>query len=216
MAKRIVDLSHTIEDTMMVYPGLSRPILEWLAVCEQNGHYASKLTLPIHVGTHIDAPKHFIASGESVDQLPLQKLFGKALLINLSHQNLDKITEVHFQQSEERIKAGLIVVVDTGTHKKYGKRAFITEYPYLTPGAAAWLAERRIAALGVDTPAIDPLGSAESPAHKIVLGAGIPIVENLASLDRVDRQDFLFIGLPLKIAGAEGSPCRAIAVIEDE
>lgn len=216
MARRIVDLSYTIEETMMVYPGLSRPVLEWLAVHEQDGHYASKVTLSMHVGTHIDAPKHFIAGGQSVDGIPLARLVGEAVLINLSDQNPDKISVAHLHEFEERIKPGVIVILDTGTHKKYGNRAFITDYPYLTPEAAGWLADKRIAALGVDTMAIDPLGSADSPAHHIVLGAGIPIVENLASLDRLDRQDFLFIGLPLKIGGAEAAPCRAIAVIEDE
>ncbi|MBW2059670.1 MAG: cyclase family protein [Deltaproteobacteria bacterium] len=215
MARRIIDLSYTIEQTMMVYPGLSRPVLEWLAVHEQDGHYASKVTLPIHVGTHIDAPKHFIAGGQSVDGIPLARLVGEAVLVDLSDRDLNRITEANLQEFEDRIKPGLILILDSGTHKKYGTKGFITDYPYVTPEAAGWLVERGIASLGVDMMAIDPLGSVDSPAHHIVLGAGIPIVENLAYLDRLDRQDFLFIGLPLKIGGAEGAPCRAIAVIEE-
>ncbi len=214
--RRIVDLSYALDGTMMVYPGLSRPILEWLATYQQDGHWSSRLTLPAHVGTHIDAPKHFMLDGESIDQVALEKLVGEAVLVDLSHQQLRAISAAHLQSFEDNIRQGDIVILNTGTYKKYNSKDFITSYPYLTLDAAEWLVERRIACLGVDMMAIDPLGSKESPAHHVILGAGIPIVENLAHLDQLDSPRFLFIALPLKVTGGEGAPCRAIAVIEEE
>jgi kynurenine formamidase len=168
------------------------------------------------VGTHIDAPKHFISGGESIDQVALEKLVGEAVLVDLSSQQLGEISAAHLQPFKQSIRDGHIVILNTGTYRKYGTKEFIMSYPHLTPEAAELLVERRIAALGVDMMAIDPLGSKESPAHHIILEAGIPIVENLTHLDRLDSPLFLFIALPLKVKGAEGAPCRAIAVIEEK
>jgi kynurenine formamidase len=210
---RIVDLSYDVEQTMMVYPGLSRPVLQWLATYNQEGHWSSKLTLPVHAGTHVDAPKHFVANGQSVDKIPLDSLVGEAVVCNLTDLNLKIITSKDLEKYDQIIISNRIVILNTGTYKKYQSRGFL-EYPYLAPDAAQWLVTKAIRALGVDMMSIDPLGSQEATAHRILLGANIPIIENLTNLDFLpDMQPFTFIALPLKIKDGEAAPCRAIALL---
>lgn len=192
----IVDLSYGISGTMLVYPGLSRPVLEWLAVFEQDGHWSSKITLPVHVGTHVDAPKHFIEGGAPVDQVSLYKLVGEAVMIDVSQRNLHEISRADLEPFTEDVCEGDIVIINTGTYRKYGTKEFVTAYPHLKPDAARWLVDKGIRGLGIDTMAIDPLKSPESPAHHIILGAGIPIVENLTNLDLVKTKRFFSLRCP--------------------
>ena len=158
----------------------------------------------------------FIDDGASMDEGPLRNLVGEAVMIDLSQRGLREVSRAEPESFAEDLCEGDIVIINTGTHCKYGTKEFITADLYLKLNVARWLADKGICRLGVDTMAIDPLESHESPAHRIILGAGIPIVENLANLDSVDRNRFFFVALPLKIAGAEGAPCRAIAMLEAE
>lgn len=214
MAREIIDLSWALEPSMMVYPGLSRPVIEWLDIYDQNGHWTSKITLPSHVGTHVDAPKHFTPHGTCVDEIALEKLVGEALLVDLAKQDFSKISSAQLEPFKDKLRNGDILILNTGTYKKYGTKDFVAKYPYLTPDAAKWLVAKGISALGVDMIGIDPPDSKNGPAHRIILQAEIPIVEGLTNLDRIPSDRFLFVALPLKIKGAEGAPCRAVAIVE--
>ena len=110
------------------------------------------------------------------------------------------------------IREGDIVVLNTGC---YAHPEEFTSFGYLSPDAARYLVEKKIALLAVDTPSVDlnvPQGE-PMPVHQVILGNDIPIIEGLAHLDLIDVQRFTFIGLPLKIKDSDGSPIRAIAII---
>ncbi|MEM0314157.1 MAG: cyclase family protein [Candidatus Bathyarchaeia archaeon] len=212
----IIDLSYSIEGTMMVYPGLSRPVLEWLAIYDQEGFWSSKITIPVHVGTHIDAPKHFIRDGISVDQLALNRIVGEAVLCNVIDRQTNVITARDLEKFDNLIEPGVIVVINTEIHKKYGSYVFLKEHPYLSTDAAKWLVQKKIQALGVDMITVDRIGDTKAECHRIILGAGIPVVEGLTNLEKLWLQRFWFVALPLKIQNGEAAPCRVIAIIEKE
>lgn len=181
-----------------------------------------------HVGTHVDAPIHFIPEGQTVDNLHPFALSGSAVVIDLSAlSGWAPIEVAHLTaweaRSGERIGRDDIVLLRTGYARLWqtlpeGRRYMTEGWPYLTSTAIDLLMDRRIKALGVECPDPDKvdqrdLASSTFETHRRMLGAGIPIIENLARLAEipVSRVDFLALALPIK--GASGSPIRALALL---
>jgi len=215
MKKRIIDLTYDFEEKMMVYPGNSKPTIEKVATVEKEGFNISRITFISHTGTHIDAPRHFIKNGETIDKIPLEKLAGEAVLVDLSTKKKGSlITLTDFKPFENLIHKGDILLLNTGIYKSYGKPEFNLEFPTIDPDVARWIVNKEISALATDATSVDPVGEEEGVIHHILLGAGIPIVENLANLGQIKKQRFFFIALPLKIKDGDGAPCRAIAIEE--
>lgn len=215
MNKKIIDLTYTIENRMMVYPGIRKPVVEYLSTIEQDGNVTSMYTLVTHVGTHIDAPMHFKKGGISVDQLPLSKLVGEALFINLEKENIGSIIEEsHLKKFADEIKEGDIVIVNTGIYRKYGHRDFSYKYPSVSFGAAEWLIKKGIATYGTDAVSVDPPHCPDKKAHHAFLQADIPIIESLANLNEIRQKRIKLYCLPLKIKDLEAAQCRVIAFEE--
>lgn len=197
--------------------------------------YASnRLQMPEHGGTHIDAPIHFSKGGQTSDQIPIERLVGEAVRINVSAQCASDrdylITIQDFEQWEaahRRIPDRAIVMLDTGfarfwpSRQDYlgtdlrgpeGVRAL--HFPGLHPEAAAWLVrERRIKAVGIDTASIDYGQSTKFETHVALLSHNVPVFENLGDLRELPDRGFDVIALPMKIAGGTGGPLRVIALL---
>lgn len=210
--KKIIDLSREIRTDMMIWPGLSRPVVEWLATVEQEGYYLSKITLISHTGTHIDAPKHFLKFGKPINELPLERLFGEAIIINAEKEPDSIITLADFEGTMDSIKEGDIVIVNTGIYRKYGTSDFANHFSPIDEEVIQKLIDKNIRAYGTDAPSIDSLNGDE-PNHLSLLEHEIPIIENLVNLEKITQTRFTFIALPLKVKDAEGAPCRAIALV---
>jgi kynurenine formamidase len=221
---RIIDLSVTLrQDEISLVPGHPNFELEDFHFHERDFRSNSFLRMSTHTGTHVDAPYHFIEAGLTIDQLPLDTLVGRATLIDLRKVSAPRkgITLEELQQAlGDRELSGRIAILHSGwitenwsTGKMYG------ESPFLLREGAEWLVQKGIRSLGLDFLLDDPEQDGlplekRFPIHRIFLGHGIPHIENLCHLERIDREEFFFVALPLKLYKCNGAPARAIAILD--
>jgi kynurenine formamidase len=211
---RIVDLSYPVSSDMLIYPGTERPAFQWLGRANSEGYNLTRMTMLVHTGTHVDAPLHFFDGVPSIDEIPLDAFFGVARLFRYAHSPAgQEITLQDVVDSGLRLQEDEIFVLATGIENYAEQREYNYLFPYPSEDLAQWLVERKIKAYMTDATAVDPFGSPDSPIHHIILGAGIPIVENLRNLAELpENRPFIISALPLKLRGREGSPCRAVAL----
>jgi arylformamidase len=212
-----VDLSHPLEDGQLNF--LNDPPLK-ITACSRlatHGYNLSLVSTSTHQGTHLDVPYHFFDDGRTVDQMALDRFFGPAVLADLcpgaSLAAKTPITVAMLQPHEGKFQPGAKVICRTGWDRMFNRPEFFTDYPSFTVEAAKWIAARRIWLLGMDmpTPSI-----AMEEVHWALLGKGVEmvIVEGLANLDRLPER-FTLAAFPLNIKGRDGSPVRAVAILED-
>lgn len=218
----IVELSYTLEESMPVWPTHARfgtVVYETYAEGAVSMH--RQVIFGEHTGTHIDAPKHFFAQGKSVDQLDVRSVMGRGVKVDASSLAPCGVYTLEMLQEYERqhgaIQPGDIMMFRFGWEDRYGVGAagdaFLQDWPGLGEDAARYLVEKKVACVGTDALALDVFGSTAYPSHKVLLGNGVPILENLTNLKQLP--DFCFvIGLPNKIKGGSGSPIRMIAMVE--
>jgi len=166
----------------------------------------SVIDMGSHTGTHIDAPKHFIDEGRTVDELDAKHFIGRAKLFDLT--GVDTSIDLADVQGLD-IEKGDIVLFKTRNSQLMRGQTFEEDFVYLTPDAAKWLADRGIVTLGFDFLSIEKFGSKDFGAHYAVLGAGIMIIEGL-DLTEADAGEYEIIALPMLIAGGNGSPVRVL------
>jgi kynurenine formamidase len=211
--KKIIDLNQTTYHDQPSYPGLPRIRINRLFTLPLDIANVSELHLHTHAGTHIDAPYHFEENGETLDNIPLDRLVGEAVVINLPKKPNEGITLEDLKKYEKQIKKDDIVIINTGWYKKRGfNKEWLKQWPYLTKEAAEWLRQKKIKAIGIDVCAIDQYGTQDFPAHHILLSANIPIIEELANLDEIKTERTFIVALPLKIVGSDAAPARVIAI----
>jgi arylformamidase len=215
---RIVDLSYPVSSDMLIYPGTERPTFQWLGKVNSEGYNLTKMTMLVHTGTHVDAPMHFLDNVQSIDEIPLDAFFGISRLYRYPHRPAgQEIPLSEVIESGLQLKEGEIFVLSTGIENFAERREYNYQFPYPSEELAEWLVMKKIKAYMTDATAVDPFGSESSPIHHIILGAGIPIVENLRNLAELPaNKPFIISALPLKLKGREGSPCRAIALPDME
>jgi len=236
-AATLVDLSHDYGDETVFWPTAESFKLEKVAdgVTPQGYYYAANnFATSEHGGTHIDAPVHFARGHWSVDQIPLEKLTGDAVVVDVtakcaSQPDYRVATEdfTAWEQANGQIPADAIVLIRTGYSKywpdaaKYlgtaerGEAAVAKlHFPGLHADAAKWLAEsRKVKALGLDTASIDYGQSKVYESHQYLYARDIPAFENLTNLDRVPARGAFVVALPMKIKGGSGAPLRAVAFL---
>lgn len=215
---RIVDLSYPVSSDMLIYPGTERPTFQWLGRVNSEGYNLTKMTMLVHTGSHVDAPMHFLDNAQSIDEIPLDAFFGVCRLYRCPHPPAGQvITLSEAIESGFQLNEGDIFVLSTGIEKYAEKREYNYLYPYPAEDLARWLVAKKIKAYMTDATAVDPVGTQGSPIHHIILGAGVPIVENLRNLAELpENRPFIISALPLKLKGKEGSPCRAVALPDVE
>jgi kynurenine formamidase len=236
-AGEIVDLSHAYDQQTVFWPTAESFRLEKVADGITPGGYyyaANNFCTSEHGGTHLDAPIHFAQGRQTVDRLPLDRLVGDAVVLDVSAEaakNADYQVTVddftRWEQAHGAIPAGAIVLVRTGFSRRWPDAAGYlgtTErgaagaaklhFPGLHPDAARWLvANRSIDAFGIDTASIDHGPSTLFESHRILYERDIPAFENLTNLDRLPATGALVVALPMKIGGGSGAPLRAIAIL---
>lgn len=203
----VIDLTHTFTPDMPVYPGDPKVTLEQIARLEKDTYNDHSLTTAMHVGTHMDAPFHMIEEGQKLDELNLEKFIGDGVLIDVrGKKEIDEscLTEAGLNNNS-------IVLIYSGKGSEYRKSSYFENIPYLTEAFAQSLVKRKIKMVGMDFLGPDP--DAPWPTHKILLGAGIPILENVANLDQLEGiKKFQVIALPAKLE-SDAAPARVIAII---
>ncbi len=233
-----IDLSYPFDSTTLYWPNnpdgfKHRVDAEGMT---DLGYYYSSYTIltPEHGGTHLDAPIHFSEQGETVDQLPLSKLTGKAVVIDVSDKALedrdyliDSVAILNWEKEHGKIPEQSMILFRTGYGQYYPDRAsyFGTaktgadaipelHFPGIQPETAVWLAKnRKVKAVGLDTPSLDYGQSKDFAAHQALMENQIPGFENVANLDLLPATGIYVVALPMKITDGSGGPLRIIAAV---
>jgi arylformamidase len=209
----VIDLSLEINADLQVFPGSPQPLFIKWTKYEVHSYDSEIMMMSTHTGTHMDAPSHFLANTASIDMIGVERLVGPALLLDLPKGANEEITLDDLRVINE-IDQGISIVFRTGWQKMIANRDYMTSNPGLSVAAAAFLADKNVNAVGIDSPSID-IGSDEHfSTHKTLLSNGILIVENLCNLESLEHKGtFTLVINPLKLKGASGSPVRALAII---
>jgi arylformamidase len=213
----LIDLSQPLEHGQPNFP--YDPKITVLAhnTIASIGYNITQISMATHQGTHLDVPYHFYDDGMTVDQVPLERFYGPAVLIDLapgSHLAArTPITPEMLQPHADKFQPGAKVIYRTGWDRTFGAPESFTDFPTLTLAATHWIVQRRIGLLGMDT--LTP-STEWKEVHMALLAKGVEIVivEGLTNLDILPER-FTFVGFPLNIKGRDGSPIRAVAVVEN-
>jgi kynurenine formamidase len=201
-----IDLTMPIAEGMPFNPDHFPPEITPYASVATGGWSASRLVLDSHLGTHMDAPCHFVAGGQSIDQVELDVLIGPAQVVHLEQiGEQEALTPAHFPVIDQAR-----LLLHTGWSKRtLGTPAYFTRYPYLTPEAAEYLAGKGVRLVGLDCPSVD---YDPGKTHVALLSRGTVIIENLVNLDHLP-QSCTLMALPLPIKAGDGCPLRAVAQV---
>ena len=232
----LIDLTHSYSSETIYWPTEEGFKLDtkFEGITEKGYYYsAKKFSAPEHGGTHIDAPIHFSQNGATVDQIPLEQLLCRAVVIDVSQDAQDnrdyQVLVQDFTNWETvhgTIPEGTIILLHTGYGKfwpnrlkylgteKTGTQALVDlHFPGLSPVAAKWLVEnRKINAVGIDTQSIDYGKSEFFETHQVLCKQSIPFFENVANLDKLPSTGTFVIALPMKIKDGSGAPLRLVAI----
>jgi arylformamidase len=184
----------------------------------------SILSILVHNGTHIDAPRHMIDNGQPVDQVPLAQVAKEAVLINLPSKGPNSSVSVKdILDTGVEFGPDLIPVINTGwTEKMWGKPGFWEQMPYLEPGVGELMAKKNVSAVAMDVfpekaiwrgVKLDP-GEVWVANHLALLEKGIPMIQFVTNLSQIGKSRFVLIAAPLRIKGGDASPARVIALAE--
>jgi kynurenine formamidase len=209
-----IDLTLTISGSIPTFPGSPKPQFILWSDIKDDGYNLELLLLSSHTGTHLDAPYHFIKNGIKINQIPLDRLIGKAILIKLQKTKNIPITKsdiTSFEKKNGKILDHSSVFFFTAWQKNLKKNNYFTENPGLSKSAARYLASKKVNLVGIDSPSIDLGKDGSFSVHRILSKNNILIVENLTNLNKISSKEFSFTILPLKIKNATGSPVRAVA-----
>lgn len=207
---KIIDISQEIRPNMIVYPGdpvfHSRSVSSFKQgdICE-----VSELTLGSHCGTHVDAPLHMIPGGPGMESVPLESLLGPCRVLTVQSPIISEK-----QLMDMEIKEGERILLRTDPDGKYLKNGRFNP-TVLSMRAAQLLASLHIRLLGIDAPTVENMELCDGEVHRTLLGAGITLLEGLCLQDAT-QEHYMLSALPLRLAGENGAPCRAVLFSEGE
>lgn len=214
---RIVDLTLEITSDMIAFPGYPMPTFTKWSKFDIQGYISEVMILSTHTGTHMDAPFHFDPNGQTIDQVEVNRyVCYNAILIKIQRNANEMITSDDItRNSEYEIKEKDTIVFSTGWEKQIKQKdIYIKNNPGLSKDAAEYLVEKKVNAVGIDCPSIDIGIGGGLIAHKTLLSNKILVIENLCNLYELNNGKFTLLVTPLKLAGASGSPIRAVGIEE--
>ena len=214
---KIIDLTGPLENGMWSYGKPFTPYrMKRLSTMAEDGYIASEIVLTTHTGTHIDCPRHFGEERAAIDSIPLETYYGDAVLLDISGKSVSGSTitkTMLLDAGADKIASGDICVVNTGWYKRWNDNDYEENYPKFTPDSVSLLTDRGVKLLATDIPII---GDPESTDTDMVLcEKGIPSIYALTNLGELPEK-FKFAAFPLRIKDGDGSPVRAVAIMEDE
>jgi kynurenine formamidase len=231
-----VDLSYDFSSSTIYWPTAKPFTLEVVSAQRTPAGYyyaANNFSAAEHGGTHLDAPIHFAEAKWTVDQIPLERLVGEAVVVDVQPQadssadyRVDRAAVERWERDNGRIPKEAIVLFRTGWGRRWPDRAAYLgtartgpeavpelHFPGIDSAAAAVLVDRKVRAVGIDTPSIDYGQSTTFLAHRILFEANIPAFENVANLNRLPAKESFIVALPMRIKGGSGGPLRIVAVV---
>ncbi len=213
-----IDLSHAIRQEMPVFFGAPQPVIthttEHLQLAGEDVYCTeSTLFFNNHLGTHMDAPAHLLPGGAFLGQLPPERFWGQAYIIDVQAYRDRLIPKSYLEQYAAEIAVSDFVLLRSGFDQYWGDQAYCTGYPRLTQEAAEYLANfDRLSGIGVDMQSVDP-GDQAQVVHMAMFRANKVIVENLCHLEQIPGQRCPFLAFPLNFHQADGCTVRAVALL---
>ena len=205
---KIVDISLPVSTDIPLWPGSTEFALTWTDRIDK-GHESnnSRIACDTHIGTHVDAPFHFVANGLTVDQIAPELLIGPCQVVNmpgLKHINAETLAAIKLAPHTRR----LLLKTDNSNLWVAKEKKFQKNYACLTESGAQWIVQQGISLVGIDYLSIGSYSNGVK-THQILLEANVVVLEGL-NLSEADAGDYELICLPLKLAGAEGAPARVV------
>jgi kynurenine formamidase len=214
-----IDLSHRLTEELSRIPSFPQPRIRQITKIPEHRANVTEVHMVVHHGTHLDAPRHFIADGPTMDQVPLERLYGSGVVWHFDVPGDGVIDVADLERATPRMRPGDIVLIETGRAKHVNTDAYM-QHACLTGEAAAWLVKQGAKIVGVDfsTPDLAALRRPPDfafPVHYTLLSQGVLISEHVTHLEGLagHRVEAMFLGL--NIAGSDGAPVRAVARIAD-
>lgn len=218
---KIIDLSLPVDLKTMSPPSQARRVDVEYAYRKPGWWQASSIILSSHTATHVDSPLHVIEKTEKIGEIDLDRVTGEGIVLNLTNKGANSsIASRDLQPFDRKVRSGDIVVLRTDwTEKMWGTKQYWNDSPYLTEDGARWLVKKRPKALGFDffeeySARLENFKPCDFVIHKIILGAGIVLIEGLCNLRKISRERVKIYALPLKLMMTEAAPARAIAIEE--
>lgn len=206
---RIVDLTHVLHPYKEQYT---------LEVSRRNERHGAEgdimctLYMWSHVGTHVEAPLHFLTEGGDTASLKIEQLMGPAIVLDFRSKQINEAITLADIQAAGDVQVGDRVLTMTGRHTQY-RTPQSHDRPYITEEAMRWLVEdRKINCLGTDSSGFEVRGVSHHPNHRLLTHAGVPVLECLANLVELRQQRVFLIALPWPVANLDACPVRAIAI----
>jgi kynurenine formamidase len=227
---RILDVGHALGPDNPAWPGDDNPF-EAIpnANMEKDGYFTRKFTSLEHFGTHLDAPAHFVKGGWTVDQIPVERLYGPVVVLEAreeSRGNADYRLEPSkidaWEKRNGRIPQGAIILMRTGwverwpdvTRYRNMDATGAMHFPGYSVEAVKVLIERGVVGLGIDTLSVDYGASKDFPVHQLSHGAKLYHMENLADLSAVPESGARAVVAPIKLEGGSGGPTRVFVLLQ--
>ncbi len=216
--KKLIDLSHTVEDGMITYKGIPAPLIcDFLTREASKAYYAEgttfhigKIEMAANTGTYLDSPFHRYADGKDLSELGLEALADLDGIVFHAKPGQTSIGPELFTDADIGGKA---VLIHTGWDQHWRTDQYFEDHPHLTESAAAWLKNSGATLVGIDSYNIDGTKTGTRPAHSILLGHDIPIVEHMCNLQNLPDSGFKFNAVPIKVKKFGTFPVRAYAVV---
>jgi len=214
---KVIDLTHVISPDMPVYPGTEGPRLEEANTYERDGFKETRLNMYSHTGTHMDAPAHLFAHRTTLDAFDASQFAGSAVVIDCRELGTgERITMAHVNRNRENADRAEFILFCTGWDRYWGNEEYFGEYPYIDDEVAQYLISGKKKGVGLDVIGLDPIADENLTLHKKLFQENeMVIIENLTNLDKVGKGLFMFCALPLRYEQADGSPIRAVAMLEE-
>ena len=225
---RVIDLSYAISDKMVPWPGDAKGFeAKTNATVEKEGYFTRSFWMLEHYGTHMDAPAHFPPGTTTVDKIAAERFFGPAVVLDVrkeAERDPDYVLSAKdiagWEAKYGKIPAGAIAVLRTGWSSRWPDVARYRNqdangkmhFPGYSVEAAKLLLDRKVSGLGCDTLSIDPGNSPDFPVHRLVLGAGVYQLENLADASGLPEAGAFLIAAPIKLEGGSGGAVRVFAL----
>lgn len=200
----VFDISITIQEGMLSFPGDTIPEIERIKEIEKAGYNLSKMQVSVHVGTHADAPTHFVKGGKYIDEIKPERFMGETQVIEIKNEN--KITKAELKELE--IKSDKLLF-KTFNSEYLKEDSFNENFVYMTRQAAEYLVDLGVKLIGIDYLTIESLTSKDFAVHKLLLGNDVIILEAVNLID-IEPGLYNLLAFPLKLQNCEASPIRAL------
>lgn len=213
---RVIDLTHTIAESMPVYPGTEGPVLAPGSSYEKDGFRETVLTFFSHTGTHMDAPNHLFSHRPTLDTLPAEQFVGSALVVDCTGVGEGElITMERLAPYGEAARVAEFLIFHTGWSRFWGKESYFGNYPCLDFSVIDYLIETGKKGVGLDTIGIDPIADTNLTRHRMLFThTTMVVIENLTNLESLGSELFTFMALPMKFQNSDGAPVRAIGILD--